>query len=173
MPAADRRVGRGLGCLVRLRRGLSIDRQLADARRIHWIRSTFRSCSRSTSRSFRSSGMASHVSPCSGRWCEAREASDVDVLFNFFGLATSERYFGVMYYLEVLLGRPIDLVTEKALRYQLGPYVERRAVRLEALEGGIECETNGDNTDLGGDRCIGTRVNPPTGKWEWGRWPRQ
>ena len=30
------------------------------------------------------------------------------------GPATSERYFGVRFYLEDLLGRPVDLVTKKA-----------------------------------------------------------
>lgn len=48
----------------------------------------------------------------------ATETSDVDVLVlvDFDGAATSERYFGVQFYLEDLLGRRVDLVTEKALR---------------------------------------------------------
>lgn len=61
---------------------------------------------------------------------DAREDSDVDVLVSFDGPATSERYFGVQFYLEDLLGRPVDLVTEKALRPQLRPYIEREAVRV-------------------------------------------
>ena len=59
---------------------------------------------------------------------DAREDSDVDVLVSFDGPATSERYFGVQFYLEDLLGRPVDLVTEKDLRPQLRPYIEREAV---------------------------------------------
>lgn len=51
--------------------------------------------------------------------------SDVDVLVAFDGPATSSRYFGVQFYLEDLLGRPVDLVTEKALRPELRPFVER------------------------------------------------
>ncbi|MFZ1292769.1 MAG: nucleotidyltransferase family protein [Pseudomonadales bacterium] len=51
--------------------------------------------------------------------------SDVDVLVAFDGPATSRRYFGVQFYLEDLLGCPIDLVTEKALRPELRPYIER------------------------------------------------
>ena len=51
--------------------------------------------------------------------------SDVDVLVAFDGPATSRRYFGVQFYLEDLLGSPIDLVTEKALRPELRPYIER------------------------------------------------
>jgi uncharacterized protein len=54
--------------------------------------------------------------------------SDVDVLVTFDGPATSKRYFGVQFYLEDLLARPVDLVTEDALRPRLRPYVERDAV---------------------------------------------
>ena len=56
--------------------------------------------------------------------------SDIDVLVAFDGPATSERYFGVLFYLEDLLGRPVDLVTEKALRPERRPHVEREAVRV-------------------------------------------
>lgn len=60
----------------------------------------------------------------------ARADSDVDVLVSFDGPATSERYFGVQFFLEDLLGRRIDLVTDKALRSELRPYVEREAVHV-------------------------------------------
>jgi len=60
----------------------------------------------------------------------ARETSDVDVLVDFDGPATSERYFGVQFYLEDLFGCPVDLVTEKALRPELRPYIEREAVHV-------------------------------------------
>jgi predicted nucleotidyltransferase len=42
-------------------------------------------------------------------------------------LLAQQRYFGVQFYLEDLLGRPVDLVTAKALRAELRPYVEREA----------------------------------------------
>ena len=58
----------------------------------------------------------------------AREGSDVDVLVGFEGPATSQRYFGVQFYLEDLLGHPVDLVTEKALRPELRPFIEKEAV---------------------------------------------
>jgi predicted nucleotidyltransferase len=61
---------------------------------------------------------------------EARQDSDIDILVRFDGPATSERYFGVQFYLEDLLGRPVDLVTDKALRPELRPYVEREAIRV-------------------------------------------
>ena len=56
--------------------------------------------------------------------------SDIDVLIKFDGPATSARYFGVQFYLEDLLGGPVDLVTDKALRPQLRPYIEREAVHV-------------------------------------------
>jgi len=52
----------------------------------------------------------------------------VDILVKFDGPATSRRYFGVQFHLEDLLGRPVDLVTEKALRPELRPYIENEAV---------------------------------------------
>lgn len=58
----------------------------------------------------------------------ARADSDIDLLVDFDGVATSQRYFGVQFYLEDLLGRPVDLVTRKALRPRLQPYVERDAI---------------------------------------------
>ena len=58
----------------------------------------------------------------------AKTGSDVDVLVDFDGPATSKRYFGVQFYLEDLLGCPVDLVTEKALRPELRPYIERERI---------------------------------------------
>ena len=53
---------------------------------------------------------------------------DIDILVSFDGPATSDRYFGLQFFLEDLLGRPIDLVTNKALRAELRPFIERDAV---------------------------------------------
>lgn len=61
---------------------------------------------------------------------QASERSDVDLLVRFDGPATSERYFGLMFYLEDMLGRPVDLVTDKALRPELRPHVERDAIHV-------------------------------------------
>lgn len=60
----------------------------------------------------------------------AGEGSDVDILVSFDGPATSKRYFGVQFYLEDLLGCPVDLVTDKALRSELRPYVEKDAIHV-------------------------------------------
>ena len=61
---------------------------------------------------------------------QARANSDIDILVSFNGAATSSRYFGLQFYLEDLLGHPIDLVTEKALRIELRPYIEQEAIRV-------------------------------------------
>ena len=61
---------------------------------------------------------------------EARPDSDVDIVVGFDGPATSARYFGVQFYLEDELGCAVDLVTEKALRAELKPYIEREAVNV-------------------------------------------
>jgi len=60
----------------------------------------------------------------------ATDISDVDILVGFDGTATSQRYFGVQFYLEDLLNHPVDLVTEKALRQELRPYIEREAINV-------------------------------------------
>lgn len=67
-----------------------------------------------------------------GAFAREREQSDsdVDVLVAFDGPATSDRYFGVQFLLEDRLGRPVDLVTEKGLRPELRPYVERDAIAV-------------------------------------------
>lgn len=58
------------------------------------------------------------------------EGSDIDILVSFDGPATADRYFGLQFYLEDLLGRPVDLVTDKALRPELRPFIEREAVHV-------------------------------------------
>ncbi len=54
----------------------------------------------------------------------ASSGSDVDILVAFEGPASSSRYFGVQFYLEDLFGCSVDLVTEKALRPELRPFIE-------------------------------------------------
>jgi predicted nucleotidyltransferase len=60
----------------------------------------------------------------------ARADSDIDILVAFDGPATSERYFGVQFYLEDLFGCPVDLVTDKAVRPELRPFIEKEAVHV-------------------------------------------
>lgn len=60
----------------------------------------------------------------------ARNDSDMDILVSFDGPATSKRYFGVQFYLEDQLSCPVDLVTEKSLRPELRPFIEKEAIHV-------------------------------------------
>ena len=57
-------------------------------------------------------------------------SSDVDVLVEFAGPATFGAYMDLKFYLEDLLGRPVDLVTDKALRNELRPHIEKEMIRV-------------------------------------------
>ena len=59
---------------------------------------------------------------------ESEPGSDLDVLVEFEGRATFDRYMDLKFFLEELLGCQIDLVTRKALKPRMRPYVERDAV---------------------------------------------
>jgi predicted nucleotidyltransferase len=61
---------------------------------------------------------------------EATLDSDIDIVVSFDGIATSKKYFGVQFLLEDELGHPVDLVTEKAMREELRPYIEQEAVNV-------------------------------------------
>lgn len=61
---------------------------------------------------------------------QATDDSDVDILVRFDSPATSKRYFGVQFYIEDLLGRPVDLVTDKALRPEMRPFIEGEMVSV-------------------------------------------
>lgn len=56
--------------------------------------------------------------------------SDVDIVVAFDGPATSKRYFGVQFLLEDALGHPVDLVTAKAMRPELQPYIFKELVNV-------------------------------------------
>lgn len=59
---------------------------------------------------------------------EATENSDIDILVSFDRIATSSRYFGVQFFLEDNLGCAVDLVTDKAVRPELRPFIEQEAI---------------------------------------------
>ena len=58
----------------------------------------------------------------------ANRESDIDILVNFDGPATSAKYFGVQFLLEDLFGCRVDLVTEKALRLELRTFIKQEAI---------------------------------------------
>ena len=61
---------------------------------------------------------------------EEREASDIDVLVDFKE-PTFKHFMGLVFYLEELLGRPVDLVTVKALSPHIAPIVKKEVVWCE------------------------------------------
>jgi hypothetical protein len=61
---------------------------------------------------------------------QAHDGSDVDILISFITTATSKQYFGARFYLEDVLQCPVDLITDKALRKELRPYIERDAIHV-------------------------------------------
>jgi uncharacterized protein len=58
----------------------------------------------------------------------ARADSDIDVLVEFEGDPTFDGYWSVKEFLEALLDREVDLVTDDAVRPQLRPYIEKDLV---------------------------------------------
>ena len=56
--------------------------------------------------------------------------SDIDILVSFDRPTNPQCFFGLQFYIEDVLGRPVDLVTDKALRSELRPYIEAEAVRV-------------------------------------------
>lgn len=56
--------------------------------------------------------------------------SDVDVLVDFQAPASAKRFYGLQFSLEDLLGRSVDLVTEKALREEFRPIIEADAISI-------------------------------------------
>ena len=58
----------------------------------------------------------------------ATATSDVDILVDFNGPATIERIFDLQSYIERLVDRPVDLVTRKALKKEIRPYIEAEAI---------------------------------------------
>jgi len=59
---------------------------------------------------------------------EATAESDVDLLVEFEGGATFDRYMDLKFFLEECLGCRIDLVTRDALKPRVRPQVEREAI---------------------------------------------
>jgi len=61
---------------------------------------------------------------------EAGEESDVDLLVEFAGPPSFDRFMDLKFFLEDALGIPVDLVTRRALKPILRSEIERDAVRV-------------------------------------------
>ena len=61
---------------------------------------------------------------------ELRDDSDIDVLVEFKGAATFDGYMDLKFYLETLLGRKVDLVTQDAVKPRMRPMIEQEAIHV-------------------------------------------
>ena len=61
---------------------------------------------------------------------EAQDSSDLDVLVEFKGKVTFDRYMDLKFYLEDLLGVSLDVVIRKMLCNAIQVTVEREAIRI-------------------------------------------
>jgi uncharacterized protein len=64
---------------------------------------------------------------------ESRPDSDVDILVEFLGPATFNGYMDLKFFLEELLGHPVDLVTRKSIRPRLKTQIESEAFFVQGL----------------------------------------
>ena len=61
---------------------------------------------------------------------DSTDDSDIDLLVRFDGRASFDRYMDLKLFLEDLLGRRVDLVTEQALREEIRAHVEQDLLRV-------------------------------------------
>lgn len=61
---------------------------------------------------------------------EARDDSDVDVLVDFERPATFSRYVELLAYLEKILNRKVDLVTQSGIKPRARQHIERDLIRV-------------------------------------------
>jgi len=60
----------------------------------------------------------------------AKPDSDIDILVNYRTTPGLFEFIDLKHYLELLIGRSVDLVTEKALKKQLRDEILKEAVRV-------------------------------------------
>jgi predicted nucleotidyltransferase len=65
---------------------------------------------------------------------EAQANSDIDFLVEFEGPPSFSRFMDLKFYLEDLLGCPVDLVTQRALKPRLRTRVEEEAVDVPGFQ---------------------------------------
>jgi uncharacterized protein len=61
---------------------------------------------------------------------EWRKGADVDVLVEFAGLPTFDRYMDLKLYLESLVGAPVGLLTLDAVKPRMWPSIERSLIHV-------------------------------------------
>ena len=61
---------------------------------------------------------------------KTKETSDIDILVQFTCPATFDLFMDLKFYLEELLGMPVDLVTDQALRPQIRKAIEEELINV-------------------------------------------
>jgi predicted nucleotidyltransferase len=61
---------------------------------------------------------------------EWRKGKDIDVLVEFDGTVTFDRYMDLKLYLEELMGSPVDLVTVGAVKPRMWPAIESSLIHV-------------------------------------------
>jgi uncharacterized protein len=56
--------------------------------------------------------------------------SDIDILIKFEGPASYDLYMELKFFLEDLLGRKVDLITEDGLRTEIKEFIEKDLIRV-------------------------------------------
>ena len=64
---------------------------------------------------------------------ESRPESDVDILVEFEGKATFDRYMELKFFLEDLLGRDVDLVLADTLKDQIRPKIAKEVRYVQGI----------------------------------------
>ena len=64
---------------------------------------------------------------------EARPDSDADISVEFQDKATFDGYTNLKFFLEDLLGHPVNLVTKKSIRPRLKTQIERKMLYVQGL----------------------------------------
>jgi len=61
---------------------------------------------------------------------ELGKGSDIDVLVEFAGAATFDRYMDLKFFLEDLFGKSVDLVTVDAVNPRMRAHIERNLINV-------------------------------------------
>lgn len=61
---------------------------------------------------------------------ETRPDSNIEIIVSFDGLATTNKFSGVLFSLEDALGHPIDLVLENSMRAELRLCIEKESISI-------------------------------------------
>jgi uncharacterized protein len=61
---------------------------------------------------------------------QLRKGTDIDVLVEFDGAVTFDRYMDLKLYLEDLIGSPVDLVTVDAVKPRMWPAIESSLIHV-------------------------------------------